>query len=223
MRRFFAHDLTSDRVELDKDSSHHLLRVTGIAPGESVELVDGKGGHAEARLLASERGRAILEVSRRLPSIPRTENTVLVVGLLRAAVFDQVIRQATELGVDRIIPVRAMRSVAREEKRDRWERVARAALIQSGRSLLPIIDGLTDLKTVMERIDCGLRRIVLSPGGTLIPARGGGVVIFVGPEGGWSPDELVWLEQNGVNRYGLGALTLRAETATIAALARVLD
>ena len=113
MRRFLAQSIEDDRVVLDRESSHHLLRVSGIAPGESVELVDGRGGHAEAVLVGSERGCACLELTRRLPVISPREHRVLVVSLLRAQVFDLVLRQATELGVDRIIPLQAERSIAK--------------------------------------------------------------------------------------------------------------
>jgi len=146
---------------------------------------------------------------------------VLCVGLLRASVFDQVIRQATELGVDRIIPVQAERSVARSGKPDRWARVARAAMIQCGRSLLPRIDSAVRLEDLLPKLDPSLRAVFLCPGSPLLEPISGPAAVFIGPEGGWSPGELERAQDHGLALAGLGTLALRAETAVVAALARL--
>jgi 16S rRNA (uracil1498-N3)-methyltransferase len=221
MRRFLAMDLSGPEVLLDKESSHHLLRVSGIAPGESVELVDGLGAHVEATLLDSQRGRARLRVDRRLPVIERKEERLLCVGLLRAVVFDQVIRQATEMGVDRIIPIQAERSVARSGNPERWDRVARAAMIQCGRSLLPTIEVASALQEVLKGLGSQRNIVVLSPGAPLLEPLPGPCAVLIGPEGGWSPQELELAQSHGARLAGLGELTLRAETAVVATLARL--
>jgi 16S rRNA (uracil1498-N3)-methyltransferase len=223
MRRFLAQSIEDDRVVLDRESSHHLLRVSGIAPGESVELVDGRGGHAEAVLVGSERGCACLELTRRLPVISPREHRVLVVSLLRAQVFDLVLRQATELGVDRIIPLQAERSIAKMGKPDRWERVVRAAMIQSGRALLPRVDSLCSLHELSERLPLDLEKVLLCPGGALLESSPSPIALLIGPEGGWSPKEQSLAADMGFRRAGLGPLTLRAETAASAALSRLLS
>lgn len=223
MRRFLAQSIEDDRVVLDRESSHHLLRVSGIAPGESVELVDGRGGHAEAVLLGTERGCACLELTRRLPLISPREHRVLVVSLLRAQAFDLVLRQATELGVDRIIPLQAEHSIAKAGKPERWDRVVRAAMIQSGRALLPIVDSLCRLDELSERLPDELETVMMCPGGPLLETSPGPMALLIGPEGGWSPTEQTLAEDMGVRRAGLGPLTLRAETASSAALSRLLS
>jgi 16S rRNA (uracil1498-N3)-methyltransferase len=220
MRRFLADDLSADEVVLDKESSHHLLRVTGIGPGEAVELVDGLGGHAAATLLSVERGRARLLIKDRLSRVIRKDERILVTGLLRASVFDQVIRQATELGVDRIVPVQADRSVAKSGNPERWHRVARAALIQCGRSLLPEIDPVGVLDPVLASLE-GVRLVFLSPGHPALQSVIGRTAVFVGPEGGWSSREMDLALTRGAQFAGFGDHVLRAETAVVAALARL--
>ena len=137
MRSFLAQDLNAERVSLDKESSHHLLRVTGIAPGEEVQLVDGCGTRVTAVLDVVERGVATLTIRQRHPFEPKRMKRVLGIALLRASIFDQVIRQATEMGVDRIVRFKPI-DLSQGWKPERW-RGSLSSLLQCGRSHLPEI------------------------------------------------------------------------------------
>lgn len=221
MRSFLAPDLSTDQVSLDKESSHHLLRVTGIGPGESVQLVDGCGNRVIAILEVVERGIASLTIQQRLPFEPRRIHRVLAIGLLRASIFDQVIRQATEMGVDRIVPIQASRSVAKAGKPERWQRIARSSLLQCGRSHLPEISPVQSLSQALGLLEDIDHVSILTPMSPLLTSSHGSQAVLIGPEGGWSDDEQQLAVLAGVKPAGLGANILRADTAVVAALARI--
>ena len=137
MRRFLSPVLpAADAViALEAGVSHHILRVTGIAPGESLELFDGQGGVCEAVLEGVEGGLARVRwTSKGTPLVlpPRW----LLIGLLKRQTFDGVVRMATELGVSAIWPVQLSRSVPKGGRLDRWERIAASAAGQCGRTSL---------------------------------------------------------------------------------------
>jgi 16S rRNA (uracil1498-N3)-methyltransferase len=149
--------------------------------------------------------------------------------------MDLVVQKATELGATRIVPLTSERAVVRldtgrgEARADRWRRIAREAARQSGRAYVPRIDAPASWDAVFAilREDPDRRALALDPdvNGVRLGAAARGVsrlLVAVGPEGGFSPDELTRAEGNGCMRVGLGPLVLRTETAGLAALAVVL-
>jgi 16S rRNA (uracil1498-N3)-methyltransferase len=156
----------------------------------------------------------------------------LAIALLKGKKFDTVVRQATELGVDTIIPVVTKHCVSRpgpeelEKKRRRWEQIAVEAAQQSGRSVLPTITGpcsLKDMPRVVDATDPSVCAIAFHEGGQVrFPEDlrdGSGVAgwyALIGPEGGLAPEEVALLERRGWFVRRLRFPVLRAETAVIA-------
>ena len=221
MRRFFSVELgevEGDLIVLEQTASHHLLRVTGIGRGELVGLFDGRGRGCRARLIDVRAGQAVLERQGSLSEEGAGGESWLVVGLSRARVFDLVIRMATELGVAHIWPIQADRTVVRGERIERWQRVSRAALGQSGGLAPPEIAAPMRLQEALERLPAEVERRLFVPG---VPRRApmlGPVALLIGPEGGWSPAEHTLAQASGSVPTGLGPRTLRVETAVAAAL-----
>ena len=206
---------------LDAEVSHHLLRVTGIAPGEGVMLFDGAGNEALATLEAVAHGRAVLRQVEPARAVEHPD-VHLLVAVCKHAAMDTIIRMATELGVSRIQPILAERCVARGDRIDRWERIAAGAAAQSGRSRVPHIDATSRLAHALDTVPEALARRVLAPGGPdLAPVRPP-CALLVGPEGGLSPTELDLAQARGFAPEGLGSGVLRVDTAVAAALARLL-
>jgi 16S rRNA (uracil1498-N3)-methyltransferase len=221
MRRFRAAALPAagGPVWLDPDTSHHLLRVVGIAPGESVRLHDGQGAEAVAVLRAVQGGRALLDAA--VPvALPAPPETILCVAVLKGPAFDLALRMAVELGVTAIFPVQADRSVPRGERVDRWARVVAAAADQCGRAVVPAVAEAAPLGRVLGALPAGLPLRLHLPGGPALPATDGPVGLLVGPEGGWSPAEVDLARAAGAVEAGLGPFVLRADTAVAAALSR---
>jgi len=223
MRRFAAPALPGEGglVSLDVEVSHHMLRVTGIAPGEGVLLFDGAGQEAPAVLESVALGRASL---RQVGPAHRVEapEIHLLVAVCKHAAMDTILRMATELGATRIQPVLAARSVARGDRSGRWERIAAGAVAQSGRVRVPQVEAALPLDQALDTLPEGLERRVLVPGGPeLAPARPP-CALLLGPEGGLSPSEVALAQARGFLAEGLGPGVLRADTAVAAALARLL-
>lgn len=191
------------------DDRHHLTRVLRLRDGDPMTVGDGAGrwGRAVFRSDAEPESTADVVV------VPEAEPTVAVgFALIKGGRPELVVQKLTELGVDRILPLTAERSVVRWDDAkataqvERFRRVAREAAMQSRRVWLPEIDGVSAAGDVAAADTLAMAE----PGGD--PINGSVRVLLVGPEGGWTADEL------SVHRtVGLGRTVLRAETAAIVA------
>jgi 16S rRNA (uracil1498-N3)-methyltransferase len=227
-------------LELPAEIAHQVRDVLRFVPGDTIRLLDGRGGEYPAEIIAVERKRVTVRLGAReeAPAEPGPRVT-LCQGMLKAAKFELVLQKCTELGVAAFTPLLTERAVAAadelsEAKRRRWEHILAEAVEQSGASRLP---DLTEPRPLMRALAS------LPPGGiALFPweeARGlsprqaldaavaerGGIAhvaearIFIGPEGGFSPGEAALAEQAGARLVTLGPRILRAETAAIVATA----
>lgn len=204
----FVADL--DDPVLDDGDRHHVERVLRLRPGEVVSLSDGAGGWRTARL--GDGGS--LDVGSELRRDPRPAFPVTVgFALVKADRSDWVVQKLTECGVDRIVPFTASRSVVRWDadkaarRVERWRAIAREAAMQSRRSWLPEIAGVTGFEEALASVG----GTIADAGGVALDAPLGGTL--VGPEGGWADTE----RTAATKRVALGSHVLRAETAAVAA------
>jgi 16S rRNA (uracil1498-N3)-methyltransferase len=131
------------------------------------------------------------------------------------------LRMATELGVWRIQPFEAARSVVRGERVARWERIVEAAAAQCGRADLPEVRAACSLAEALRALPPDGERRVLVPGAAGLPPPAPPCVLLVGPEGGLDPREVEAALAEGFQAEGIGSTVLRVDTAVAAALARV--
>ena len=220
-------------VELDADAAHHALKVLRIGDGDAAVLFDGRGGQWRATLHPvgkALRARLVeFEEADREPELALT----LVQGLPGGDKMDLVVQKAVELGVRRIQPVIAKRSLvklagARAERRvEHWRNIAIAACEQSGRNAVPAVAPILDLPQYLAIAarENGLR-FVCAPGadGSLrgMAAPEGPVALLVGPEGGFEEGELRAARAAGFRALALGPRVLRSETAGLAAAAAMM-
>jgi 16S rRNA (uracil1498-N3)-methyltransferase len=229
MKRLFVPRLAEGPLALTGEDHHYLAHVLRATAGDEVVLFDGRGGEARARVgavTAEAIALAVGEVRRAPP--PRLELTLLV-ALLKGEKMDLVVQKTTELGVARIVPVLAERSVVRLDpgragaRIARWDKIATEAARQSGRAdapgiALPEEAGAAFARAAgfrvlfHERSDVPLRRVLPEAP----PAQ---AAIAIGPEGGFTEAEIQAATAAGFVVCGLGPRILRAETAAIAALA----
>ncbi|MDG1481973.1 MAG: RsmE family RNA methyltransferase [Myxococcota bacterium] len=219
MRRFLSLELPrpEQSLALDANVSHHILRVTGIAPGEAITLFDGQGGVCEVVLNGVEAGRALVRWSGTGAAVVLPQRWLLM-GLLKRSAFDSVIRMATELGVSAIWPVQLSRSVPQGGRLDRWERIAAAAAGQCGRTDIPEIQPARRLADCLAALPPGTVGRVYVPGAGRRTRCEGPAAALLGAEGGLTPSEIALAAEAGFLPAGLGSLTLRADTAAAAAL-----
>ncbi|MFZ5631218.1 MAG: 16S rRNA (uracil(1498)-N(3))-methyltransferase [Bacillota bacterium] len=238
MRRFF---ISPEQFEADKPvirgpDVKHMVKVLRLKPGDMVELLDGTGRAARARIDSA--GSVEVVCTRLEEVIPGGEPPVkvtLVQGLAKGEKMDLVIQKSTELGVAEIIPLICRRSVVRlEDKRaagrqERWQRVAVEAAKQCRRARLPVVRSAQGLDEVLDGMPVGTAAFLpweeerdRSFGQLLQGENPGRVYIFIGPEGGFEKSEVEGARRRGVVTVTLGPRILRTETAGLACLALIM-
>lgn len=232
MNQYYVHpeDVTEETVRLVGDESKHLIRVMRAEPGERFLATNGLDEMYEVELISSSKesaeGRIVQRLGRK--NEPSREVTLAVSLLRNPARFDFLVEKAVELGVRRIVPLHCERTIPKQEKRERIQKLALSAMKQSQRSWLPPVEQTIDLRSFLDRADSAASRIMLHEQADrtktlgLIAAgaqRSTPLVLLVGPEGGFSEAEVRYAEGRGVQTASLGERRLRAETAAVAAIA----
>lgn len=214
----FVDDL--DSPKLGAGDRHHLERVLRLRPGDDVSASDGAGGWRLCTLasgpsgLRGPNGGLSLEAAGETVRHQRPAPPVTVAfALTKGDKPEWAVQKLTEVGVDRIVPVAAARSVVRwtperaAAQVERLRRVAREAAMQCRRTWLPEVDDLSPFAAVASRPGACLAALGGRPPTLEFP------VALVGPEGGWADEELA----AGLPRVALGPHVLRAETAAVLA------
>lgn len=221
MRRFFVSTLPHVREPLcwlNERESYHLFRVVKIAKGEEVELFDGKGAACIAILVETREQRAQVRWVRDGRVDTAHDEVWLCLSVLKQQAWSTALRMATELGVHHIVPILCARTIARKEKRERWENIILAAVKQCGRTTIPTLHPVHPFDWIAH-ISVS-NRFILVPSAHPISdfSVSGDTALCVGPEGGFSGEELQKATQNGWVACGLGSTVLRADTAAASAL-----
>jgi len=222
-----AHVITAslaDEIHVDGADGHHLARVRRLRAGEHVTAADGVGRWRTYVVVAV----VDRELDLRATTPSRTEErqhpeVTVAFALTKGSKPETVVRQLTELGVDRIVPVVSARSISRpvatrsEAFALRMRRVAREAAMQSRRAWLPDIGVPVPLADLRGRAGLIVAELGAPTARSLGDPGPDGWTLLVGPEGGFEPEELDPL--GPMDRLGLGPHVLRAETAAVAGAA----
>lgn len=218
----------ASRVPLDRAERHYLVDVLRLQPGASFEVFDGQGGRYAATL--GDDGCASLGPRQDDGAAGRA--IVLAQALAKGEKMDLVVQKATELGASSIAPFAAARCVVRlegkkaEERVARWQRIAEEASRQCGRSDVPAVLPIQGFAELLDTAKGkGARALVLFEQekalrfSQALADSPGPVVVVVGPEGGFTDDEIALACARGAQAVTLGRRILRTETAGFAALA----
>lgn len=248
MPQFFVppEALTQGTFRLEGPEAFHVTKVLRYQKGQSLILFDGKGGRFEAVIREINDDGSVtgaLTTTLHKTDDRRPVDIRLYQGLLKASHWDFVLEKGTELGVSRFVPVLTPRTVVllheverAKTKQERWSRILMAASKQCGRGDLPVLEepiqfrdaikscsghGLTLLAweglsgaTAAESIRLILREADQARGQDSLRVN-----LFIGPEGGFSEEEVELAESLDASIFGLGPRILRAETAALAAVA----
>ena len=213
----------TDTVDVAGEDGHHLARVLRLRVGEIVTVADGAGTWRPYRVARRGRPRWCASTPTPAPTAEPAPRPGLAVAfaLTKGDKPELAVQKLTELGVDRIVPVVAERSIARPDPAraasalERWRRIAREAARQCRRATLPVVEELRPLRALAGHPAVVVAERGGGPAGALSSPPGGELLVVVGPEGGLSDSEVDGLEPWA--RLGLGPHILRAETAALAA------
>ena len=230
-RRFFVNAFEADRAVLTGEAAHHLGRVLRAEPGQLYELSDGSSVRL-GKIESSGRDRVEFSLLEPIPVRISPVHKTLLLAVVKFDAFEWAIEKATELGVDRIVPLAAARSekgllLAVGKRSERWQRIVFEASQQSRRMRLPEIEDVVPPKAAFHR-EGGALRLMLSERAEAPPLRRAldgqrveRIAVAIGPEGGWTEAEFSVATDAGVREASLGPLILRTETAVTACLAAV--
>jgi 16S rRNA (uracil1498-N3)-methyltransferase len=230
-RVFVEQKLVSGKgIGLPEQAGLHLTRVLRLEPGAPVILFDGNGGEYQGTLERDGRNWWA-RVGEHDPVERESPLAItLLQGVARGERMDLIVQKATELGVARIVPIFAERSVVkvdgaqRARKLEHWRAVAISACEQCGRNRVPDLAAPQALGDALDALPAGASRCLLGadasqPLSAAMPGGTDSVVLLIGPEGGLAPNEQKFALANGFSAYRLGPRILRTETAGLAALA----
>jgi 16S rRNA (uracil1498-N3)-methyltransferase len=216
------------RVSVTGPEARHAVSVSRLATGDHITVGNGAGLVVGGRVLSAEPAEFVLEVEAVDRAEPVSPAIWLAQALAKGDRDEYAVQQATELGVDGVIPWSAQRSIVKWEGtkvakgRQRWSAIVREATKQSVRPWIPEVGDLAST-AVLAALAGQTRMLVLDPTAeeslSSIEPDGRDLVLVVGPEGGIAPAELSRLTAAGASLWNLGRTVLRTSTAGPAAIA----
>ncbi|MGI6576098.1 MAG: 16S rRNA (uracil(1498)-N(3))-methyltransferase [bacterium] len=239
MQRFIVPAaISSGKVEITGAEANHLYRVLRLHPGDIIEVFDGQGQAYLAKLVDTSPLTSTAEILQPVPGGREPEvQFILAQALVKGEKMDWIIQKGTELGVHTFVPFCCERTVVKLtgektfKRRERWQRIAQEAAKQCGRPVVPKVEPVVKLAEVLAKYN--------SHGIGLLPWEGeykrgikavlqenvhklNSLLVIIGPEGGFTQDEVESAQSNGIQVVSLGPRILRAETAALATVTMAL-
>jgi 16S rRNA (uracil1498-N3)-methyltransferase len=229
-RRFFVEQFTGQSAAIEGETAHHLGRVLRAQAGQLYELSDGVAVWL-GRIESVARDRIQFALLEEIPAHAPAVDLILLLSIVKFDAFEWAIEKATELGVGMIVPVAASRSekallAAAGKRLERWEKIVVEASQQSRRARVPAISSPLRLREAFNEAYPLGAKVILSERSNAPALRDvlsavtvSQATLAIGPEGGWTDEELTLAGAAGFREASLGRLILRTETAVVAALA----
>lgn len=235
MHRFFIDAIEGDTVFLtDTEQLHHLKDVLRLKVGHTVSVSDGKGNDYAGVITGVSKKQAEIKVQKVKSATKKSVKLTVACAIPKGSRLDEVIDFLTQLGVERIIPMQTERVVVkldnagRESRLKRWQKVARSAAQQSQRSSIPTIESVTDFVDVISGVRnydlkliphlTGERKLLRE---VMAETRPKNIIVLIGPEGDFAPEEVALALDNGFVAVSLGDTILRVAAAAIAVAAYI--
>ena len=232
MPRFFIDTIPDDEAIIKGEDAKHIEKSLRMTVGEKITLCDCLGNDylGEIAQMSSDFVRVkIMEIKKSFAE--PTVKVTLCQGLPKNDKMDWIIQKSVELGVSQIQPMETSRCVSRpdrkaaEKKIARWQKIALEAAKQSGRGIIPKVEPIVSFKKAIQNVE-GKKVLFYEGGGekirTLLSPQDQKVTIFIGPEGGFSQEEVQMVTESGGVPATLGPRILRTETAPLAALTAIM-
>ena len=224
-------EFTPGQIDLSTEEGRHLNRVRRVGQGSPVRVLNGRGQVGLALLQKIDRDKITLELQKVITVEELCPRLTLVIGSLKQSAWDEVLKHAVELGVNRIIRVQTERSVAEiqaakeNRKRKRWRECMIEAIKQSGNPWLPeliLCAGVDAVFGVLEpgcvQLLAGMEDDPRAVSEVVASNRPSPIALWIGPEGDFTPAERESILGQGAELIHLGGRVLRAETAALSLL-----
>ena len=225
LHRFFVTNTLPHEGEFTITDENHLNQwknVLRMDVGDHVILFDGSDGEILCEFRSLDKKSAIFSVIEKRAGLKLKREVTLFMSLIKRDHFEMVLEKATELGVSRIVPVEAMRSEKKGINRERCEKILREAAEQSGRTSIPILDDVISLRKIPDTYKLPFvlfdPRSEVSAHAYSTPTVDAPLGILIGPEGGFTDEEVEFFKTRNTPVVTVGPTVLRAETAAIVAL-----
>ena len=228
MQRYFATLIDSEHVKLEPEDEHHLLHVMRMRQGDEIEVV--ANGVLYLCNIGSTNPLTIYAVHEIETDVELNADVTLLFALTKGDRTDLVVQKATELGVKKVALIQSERTVVRYEEKDiakkcaRYQKIMKEASEQSHRLVVPKMMGIFNLKKLPKEVFSDLNYVGYEKDASDVSGmfanfdKKKSITILIGPEGGFSENEIESLTKQGFVRTSLGKRILRAETAAIYAL-----
>lgn len=228
MHLFYTPDLKSETYRLSEEESKHCVRVLRLTEGDTLYLVDGKGLFCEAIIATAHPKACELRITDRKVNYGgrNFHLTMAVAPTKNIDRYEWFLEKATEIGIDRIIPLQSRYSERKEIKHERLEKVMVSAIKQSIKAYLPDLNPILTFKQFIKIPFEGQKFIAHCNDGAKILlgdalTKGANVLIAIGPEGDFSTEEVEAAIGEGFIPISLGDARLRTETAALVACVTV--
>ncbi len=226
MQLFYSPNITPPLHTLAEEESKHCVRVLRLSVGDQLFITDGNGNLYRCRIVEAHQHHCTVEVVETFAEYEKLPYslTMAVAPTKNIDRFEWFLEKATEVGVSRFIPIECDHSERRSIKHERELRVITSAVKQSLKAYHPQLDELTPLKQIITTPFHGQKFIAHCDKSfgerVFLPAaikKNENVLILIGPEGDFSPEEIKFAVANGFQPISLGTQRLRTETAAVAA------
>lgn len=221
---FYIKDYNGEQqVNLDEDTSRHIVQVLRMKEGEQLNLTDGKGNLLTSRINEAGKKSCMVEVTAIRNAKPLTRSITIAISLLKNTNrFEWFLEKATEIGVSEIIPMICDRTEKEKFRHDRMNAICISAMLQSQQTWLPILHEPVEFDKAVSKISSVQKFIAhcddSSHKNNLSAFQPfSSSTICIGPEGDFTGKEIELALENGFNPVSLGETRLRTETAGVAA------
>jgi len=234
MPRFYcqSQDISAHQIILsDKKQAHHLKNVLRLRSGDTVIIFDQQGNEYNC-MIEKISDKITLQIREKYPLSKNKVQLRITIAcaIPKKAKMDEIVDKLTQLGVDEIIPLETERVIVNIDKKKkelrlaRWQKIALNASRQSQRKQIPVVSPIKEIKEVLSNLgDFDLKLIPALFGkrsalrGILEKAKAKNILVLIGPEGDFTPEEIALATKAGCIPITLGDLVLRVDTAAIAA------
>lgn len=224
MQLFYVPNISGAKVILNETESKHAVKVLRLQTGSVVQVIDGKGGFYEAEIANAHPKKCELKITHAEKDFGKRNFRVhiAIAPTKNNDRFEWFLEKCTEIGIDEITPLLCEHSERKVVKPERLEKILVSAIKQSLKAYLPKLNPLTPFSEIIKNTTYSKKYIAHCYEGEKIhlknmPVTNKDVLILIGPEGDFSPEEVELAKRQGFEEISLGTARLRTETAGVVA------